>query len=186
MALFGRKQSYDNWFNPDIITKWKPTNDQLAAVNAFAKNNGLGDMANNKYFMNTLGNYLDNGSSFDDALNSTLKDMPKQPTSKLGALEKGLGVTNQIIGGLSSLTNIGLGIYGAVKSGEMLEQAKKQFEFEKGLINRNIENQGKLINEQVASRANLAGIYGSTKGSGYSGAKQNYKTTNSVNTAPIG
>lgn len=186
MALFGNKRSYDNWFNPDIFTKWKPTNDQLAAVKVFGKNNGLGDVANDKYFMNTLGNYLDNGSSFDDALNSTLKDMPKQATSKLGVLEKGLGITNQVIGGLSSLTNMGLGIYGAVKAGEMLEQAKKQFEFEKGLINRNIENQGTLINEQVASRANLAGIYGATKGSGYSNTKKDYITDHSVNTAPIG
>ena len=178
--------SYDNWYNPNILTKWKPTNDQLAAVNAFAKNNGLGNMTNNKYFMNTLGNYLDSGSSFDDALKSTLKDMPKQKSSGLGNFERGLGLATTAIGGIVSLGELGLGITNAVYAGDMIKQAKEKFEFEKGLVNRNIENTGKLINEQVASRANLAGIYGAKNSGGYSYARDKYDDKNSVNTKPIG
>lgn len=178
--------SYDYWYNPDILTNWKPTSNQLAAVNAFGKNNGLNNITQDKYFMNTLGNYLDNGSSFDDALKYTLRDMPKQKSSGLGKLEKGLGLANSAIGGIVSLGELGLGITDAVYAGEMIEQAKEKFEFEKGLVNRNIENTGKLINEQVASRANLAGIYGAKNSGGYSYARDKYYDKNSVNTKPIG
>lgn len=106
--------------------------------------------------------------------------------SSLGNFEKGLGIANTVAGGLAAATNIGLGIYGAYQAGEQLKLAKEKFEVEKGLINRNLENQGKLINEQVASRANLAGIYGAKNSGGYSYAKSNYYNNNKVDTTPVG
>lgn len=97
-----------------------------------------------------------------------------------------LGTAGTIIGGIGTLADVGLGIWGAIDQHNMykqqLEHAKEVFAMEKGLANRNLANMAKNINEQVAARANLAGMY-SRKG--YSTAKQEYMNEHSVDGSPV-
>ena len=181
--------NFGNWFTPSTITKYKPTQTQIDSINAYGQKYGINNLSNNKYFMNTLGNYMDKGLSFNDALKNTYKDMPNKPStgldnlfSNIGGVEKGLGVINTAIGGLSALSDVGLGIYNAIQADKMFKQAQEQFDFEKNLINRNLENQAKLINTQISNAAHLAGLYSTND---YNTAKTKYYDDNKVNDTKI-
>lgn len=97
-----------------------------------------------------------------------------------------LGLVGTSIEGVGTLADVGLGIWGAIDQHNLykqqLEHAKEVFATEKNLANRNLANQAKLINEQVAARANLAAMY--SRGN-YSDAKKAYKDTYSVDGNPI-
>lgn len=68
-----------------------------------------------------------------------------------------------ITGGVAGLINAGTGIYSAITSAEnakkQLALAKENFEFQKGLANRNLTNQAKAFNQEVGARSALAAAY---------------------------
>lgn len=152
-----------NWGNPNWFNK------------SFT---GLGD----------YGSKLQIGSDTQEAVTSALSSTAEQSDlSKYLKIQNALGITGQVMNGLGTLTGIGLGSWGAAKQAEQydkqLAHAQEVFNTEKALQNKNLANQAKMINEQVAARANLAGLYaGQDK---YATTKADYEKKNSVDDSSV-
>lgn len=102
-----------------------------------------------------------------DYANSTNPYADVLPT--LNSINDKLGTANTIqgagviMGGIAGLVNAGTGIYGAITNAEnakkQLALAKENFQFQKGLANRNLVNQAKAYNQEVGARSALAAAY---------------------------
>ena len=93
-------------------------------------------------------------SSLDSSYNSNIPEIPASnvPNTQGGGLLdwgknnlQGIGSTLQGVGGLAN-AYLGYKQYGL---------AKDAFDFQKKAFNRNIENQGKTLNNEIASRARV-------------------------------
>lgn len=184
------------------------TNDKYNFLNKYFqdyyKTNGLiyGN-ASNKFT-----DYLANGMDFDTALRTSGLKLNNQQIADLRNIHNasinnandkswqqiadqynknsktnnGLGIAGSVIGGVNALTNMGLGIFGAIQANREYQMAKEKFDMEKQLINRNLANQANLVNSQVASAANLSGLYSKDYSKGYN----DYYNKYSVNGNPVG
>lgn len=100
-------------------------------------------------------NILDNTFQTTPSLTDTSN--PKTFLGLEGSTWSGIGAGIQ---GLSGLANAYLGY-------QALQQAKKQFKFQKGLANRNLANQAKTINNTYDNAAQVAaGMIGGTDSAG--------------------
>ncbi len=100
----------------------------------------------------------------------TGKVVQEQPSILDRILGKTSGIFNGGVGGLLGKIGIGTkegqvsgkdlgellsgfgGLYGAYQGGQALDQAKDQFDFQKGIANTNLANQAQTINTQLADR----------------------------------
>lgn len=100
-----------------------------------------------------------------------------------GGILSGAG---DVMAGLGALGSVGLGIWQGIENQknmrEQLDLARENFNFQKGLANRNIANSARQINEQVAARAGLADAYGARNGSD----ADRYNKAHRVDGSPIG
>lgn len=100
-----------------------------------------------------------------------------------GGILSGAG---DIMAGIGALGSVGLGIWQGIENQkrmkEQLDLARENFNFQKGLANRNIANSARQINEQVAARAGLADAYGARNGSD----ADRYNKAHRVDGSPIG
>lgn len=114
--------------------------------------NSLGLTQFTPEFKNLL--YGSNNTSINETLSSI--------NDKLSTANKIQGA-GAITGGVAGLINAGTGIYSAITSAEnakkQLALAKENFEFQKGLANRNLTNQAKAFNQEVGARSALAAAY---------------------------
>ena len=103
--------------------------------------------------------------------------------------QNNLGLAGTVINGIGTAANVGLGIYGAIQQDKLykqqLEHAENVFNLEKGLANRNLANQSKLVNEQAAARANLAAQFTNNGAKNYSDVKNEYYNKNKVDGSAI-
>lgn len=99
-----------------------------------------------------------NSTNYNADVLSNLKGI----NDKLGTASKFQGA-GAIMGGIAGLVNAGTGIYSAITNAEnakkQLALAKENFEFQKGLANRNLTNKAKAYNMEVGARSSLAAAY---------------------------
>lgn len=103
--------------------------------------------------------------------------------------QNNLGLAGTVINGIGTAANVGLGIYGAIQQDKLykqqLEHAENVFNLEKGLANRNLANQAKLINEQVSARANLAAQFTNNGAKNYNDVKNEYYNKHKVDGSAV-
>lgn len=94
-------------------------------------------------------------------------------TPNLGTSNGLFGISNDTLAGIGAIAQGLSGLAGAYNSFKNYQLAQKQFNFQKGLANRNLANQAKLINNTYDSAAQVAaGMIGSKDATG------NYGFTN--------
>lgn len=100
-----------------------------------------------------------------------------------GGILSGAG---DIMSGIGALGSVGLGIYSAIENKKQMEEqlklARENFNFQKGLANRNLTNQAKAYNQEVGARSALAAAYDR----GNANAQANYYDRWRVSEAEVG
>lgn len=162
-----------NWFTT-LYNEFKPP---IMGKNSIAATNKTNDLYN---AFNAGRESVDTAKQATDAGKQALDGTKK---TDWGGILSGAG---DVMAGLGALGSVGLGIWQGIENQErmkdQLDLARENFNFQKGLANRNIANSARQINEQVAARAGLADAYGARNGSD----ADRYNKAHRVDGSPIG